>query len=215
MKTSFKTSIIAIALLTVFLSLSGVAGACMSIAGSEYMVVFHPGITWQEAKNEVASWGNSYELAAITSRKEQRDVMKLLGGLPGEFWIGGYQGDSQKWQWSSGEAWGYSNWAKSEPDRFSRRGKESERDWKHGRRNNQEMNERASSDVGHYLAIQGGHKDRWMWYDEQDGRGISGFIAERRPGNAVPTPIPPAAMLLGSGMAMIGGLRLRGRKKAS
>jgi hypothetical protein len=215
MKTGSKISIISVVILAAMLSLVNIAGACTSAVDREYMVVFHPGITWQEAKNEVASWGNSYELAAITSQKEQQYVMKLLNGLQGEFWIGGYKDTSQKWQWASGETWEYTHWAKGEPDKkFIRDEKEHMQVWKHRRSDKREMNELSSSEFGHYLAMKSGNgRNKWMWYDETNGRNISGFIAERRVANTAPVPIPPAALLLGSGVAMVGGFRMRGRKK--
>ena len=105
MKTSLKIVVAAAVVLMVLFSLGGIAGASSSPISSdeEYMVVFHPGITWQEAASEVASWGNSWKLAAVSSSAEERYVEKMFGGLKGELWIGG-QKASGKWQWESGES---------------------------------------------------------------------------------------------------------------
>lgn len=192
-----KSSLAAMVVLAFLLGLGSAAGACSTTFDQEeYMVVFQRGITWQAGKSEVASWGNSWQLTVITSKRQERYVEKFLGGLKGEFWLGGYQNDTkkQKWHWTSGEDWKYTDWAKGEPDRKS----------------------------GKYLAIgRNNSRNPWMWYDEDNGRGISGFLVERHLGNPdphgggpVPVPIPSAALLLGSVMAMMGGFSFARKKEA-
>ena len=130
--------------------------------------------------------GAGYHLATITSREEQRTLQKLLRGLRGEFWIGGYQDGSDKWHWVTDERWRYTNWAKGEP------------------------NDYYGHDSEQHLAI-------WKWNDEGNKGNISGFIVERgiKPhnGNDVVTPIPGAAWLMGSGMAVLAGLRYAKRRR--
>lgn len=157
----------------------------------EYMVVFNKGISWEEAAVEAGVWGDSYHLATITSRQEQKYLQKLLRGLRGEFWIGGYQDAQNRWQWVTGEPWGYARWGKKEPNDFYGAGSEQ------------------------HLAIWGKyHKHKWMWNDEGNLKNISGFIVERElriNDNGVVTPIPGAVWLLGSGLVVMMGIRLARR----
>jgi len=113
METRAKRSTIAAMIAFLILCLSNIGHACLKndTAGysGEYIIVFSRGITWEEAAQEVASWGTSYHLATITSQEEQKYFTKLLNGLRGEFWIGGYYKSESQWQWATGEPWSYSN----------------------------------------------------------------------------------------------------------
>jgi len=215
MKSSFLKIVVlaAVFVLTVLFSLGNVATACVSAgvtagAGTEYIVVFRSGITWEEAASEVAAWGGSYRLADITSKQEQKYIASLLSGVKGEFWTGGYEDSSRKWNWTSGEAWAYTNWARGEPDdKYTR---------KQNKGAGQGSNGSYSSDAGHYLAVKSGLLYRCSWYDETDAKSgyMTGFIVERTQ-SATPVPIPPTALFMGSGAAVIGFLRLRGKRKQS
>jgi len=74
----------------------------------EYMVIFRPGISWQEAAEEVKGMGNSYHLVDINSWGEKRYLQQLLGGLQGEYWIGGYKGPVNPWSPTAEGPWAYS-----------------------------------------------------------------------------------------------------------
>ena len=155
----------------------------------EHIVVFRPGISWEEAAAAVQGWGSTYHLATITTREEQRYWQRLLRGLRGDFWLGGYRDDDNEWRWVTGEPWDYTRWARGEPDSAS------------------------------YLSMRGGYGGRaWRWRDKNNSRRISGFLVERdlRPDDTDPidpvVPIPAAAWLFGSGLAVLGGLRLARRR---
>ncbi|HVO67151.1 MAG TPA: lectin-like protein [Syntrophales bacterium] len=172
--------------------------ACMTVGpladstfsgDNEYILVFKKGVSWDDAAAEVASWGSSYHLATITSKTEQRYVQKLLQGVNGEFWIGGYQDGSNKWHWATNEPWNYHRWSKGEP------------------------NDYYGHDSEQHLAIWSKYrKHAWMWNDEGNLRNISGFLVEREMGENNPpnpvVPIPGVVWLLGSGLAMLGGVRV-------
>jgi hypothetical protein len=180
----------AIALIAVLFFSSG-AQACF-YAEKEYIVVFRSGVSWEDAAAEVRGWGSAYHLATITSREEQKDLRRLLRGLRGEFWIGGYQDSKNQWRWVTGESWDYSRWAKGKPDGDYGVGQD------------------------HYLAIRSkfnGH--RWVWSDELNPERVSGFIVERDLSsheNGPVVPLPAAAWLFGSGVAVLAGLSLTRRK---
>jgi hypothetical protein len=183
-----KKSIVFVVVLVVFL-LSGAAAHGGIANDPEYMVVFDRGISWEAANAEAGSLGTGYHLATITTRGEQRTLQKLLQGLRGEFWVGGYQDGFDKWHWVTNEPWRYTNWAKGEPNDYY--GRDSEQ----------------------HLAIWSKYgKHAWKWNDEKNQGNISGFIVERSIGSNNPpvvTPIPGAVWLLGTGLLAILGLRRR------
>jgi hypothetical protein len=83
------------------------------------------GVTWQEAEAAAASlsyMGMNGYLATLTSELEHRFVdEQVMGQIAGHAWIGGKQdpGGSEPaggWQWITGEAWDYTNWATGEPN---------------------------------------------------------------------------------------------------
>ncbi|HVN94943.1 MAG TPA: hypothetical protein VMT62_00790 [Syntrophorhabdaceae bacterium] len=191
MKVHAKTGFIT--MLTVFLIL-GLSAICHACYGNdqEYIVVFRPGITWQQAAEEVSSWGSAYHLATVTSPTEQQTLQKDLQGLSGEFWLGGYEDPSKKWHWVTSEGWSFARWAKGQPDDSRIR-----------------VTDR-------YLAIGSKYgKDNWMWYGESDPRKIRGFVAERDtdPGNPSPVPLPSATLLFASGLTLASGFRVIHRVK--
>jgi hypothetical protein len=182
-----KKSIVFVVVLAVFLLSGAAAHGCIA-NDPEYMVVFRSGVSWEDAKKEVGTWGAEYHLATITSREEQKYLQKLLRGLRGEFWVGGFQDALNKWNWVTNEPWQFTNWAKGE------------------------ANDYYGPDSEQHLAIWSRYGKRaWKWNDEGNLGNISGFIVERSIGThdppAVVTPIPAAAWLLGSGLAAMVAFR--------
>ena len=188
-----RKSLVFIVVLAVFLLSGAAAHGCIA-NDPGYMVVFQSGISWDDAKDWVSdTMGAGYHLATITSREEQRTLQKLLRGLRGEFWLGGYQDGADRWHWVTDERWRFTNWAKGEP------------------------NDYYGHDSEQHLAIWSKYgKNAWKWNDEGNNRNISGFIVERgiKPHNGdVVTPIPGAAWLMGSGMAVLAGLRFAKKRR--
>ncbi|GAB4040008.1 MAG: hypothetical protein Fur0014_10170 [Rubrivivax sp.] len=91
--------------------------------GHWYEAVAASSITWEQAKAAAEAAGG--HLATITSAGENSFIAALVPdyGTTGEspYWLGGFQvgGDppaNAGWQWVTGEAWGYTNWASGEPN---------------------------------------------------------------------------------------------------
>lgn len=92
-----------------------------------YEAISAPGMTWTDAKAAAEAAGGY--LATITSGAENAFVFALVpqaGGFPDPYWLGGYQNPSLPeppfnagWQWVTGEAWSYTNWAGGEPNNAS------------------------------------------------------------------------------------------------
>jgi hypothetical protein len=79
----------------------------------EVVVTTHKGnLTWAQAKTDAEGRGG--HLMVVTSAKEQAILEGFLKANQGgnrTFWIGGsYNRGSKKWEWVTGEPWGYSNW---------------------------------------------------------------------------------------------------------
>lgn len=169
------------------------AQACLYTDRNEYIVVFRQGVSWEHAAAEVQSWGSAYHLATITSRGEQKYLQRLLRGLRGEFWVGGYHDSANQWRWVTDEPWDYTRWAKGEPDSGSGR---------HGEQ---------------YLAIRSRfHGAFWEWRDEWNPKKMAGFIVEREitsHDNGPVVPIPAAVWLFGSGLVGLAGFRLARRTR--
>ena len=217
-----KKSIGIITAAFIYICILSAAQACPTGEG-EYIVVFQPGISWEKAAAEVSSWGSSYHLAAITTDGEQKRLEKLLSGLRGEFWIGGYQDSMKKWHWVTGEPWGYTHWAPGEPDGL------------YGRRSEQYLAiSRINNELGWNLPGMGRryvhwgngnyewfhdarfmtrgrqHDFSWEWNDEGKFRRISGFIAEREiqtQDQPAAVPLPPAIWVFASGVGVLAGVR--------
>lgn len=77
--------------------------------------VFEMNLTWDEAKAYCENFGG--HLATITSEKEQNVVYDLLeNGEYGAYWLGANVSNG-KWNWITGEEFGYQNWDAGEPNR--------------------------------------------------------------------------------------------------
>jgi hypothetical protein len=239
MKTFRRISSMAVFVMIGILGLCAAAQAYIS-GDHEYIVSFRPGVTWEQAQAEVAGWGEEYHLVTITSRAEYKHVKSLLQGLRGEFLIGGHRDGSNHWNWVTEEPWEYSRWAKGKKanDRglWSNRRYIMEPPWEHsGRAKRRQANDRGpwsnrryigAGNIGgnpryvpgsisewDYLAMSNMNSENaWRWYSEGNPRRINGFIAERTLTDASPVPVPSAALLLGSGLSVLGGLRMARRK---
>lgn len=97
--------------------------------GHSYEIFEARGISWADA-NAAAIASGGY-LATLTDAAENQFVFDVVvepvfgtgnGGNDGvQAWIGGYQSDSGLepdggWQWVTGEAWSFTNWAGGEPN---------------------------------------------------------------------------------------------------
>lgn len=98
--------------------------------GHYYEVVVTPDVGWLVARDAAISRGGY--LATITSAEEDAFLLALVLDTPDSWyvlegrraigpWLGGYQPKgilpaSDGWEWSSGETWGYTNWAPGQPD---------------------------------------------------------------------------------------------------
>lgn len=86
--------------------------------GHLYEIVSTPYTDWTAAKTAAEEKGGY--LATITSAEENAFVFGLgVGANP--YWLGGFQDEgsaetSADWQWVTGEAWAYTNWAIGEPN---------------------------------------------------------------------------------------------------
>lgn len=92
-----------------------------SVNGHWYEAVSAPGITWTDAKAAAEAAGGY--LATLTSLAESDFVYNALavGGQP--LWLGGTQATTATsaadgWEWVTGEAWSFTNWAAGEPNNF-------------------------------------------------------------------------------------------------
>jgi hypothetical protein len=82
-------------------------------------------ITWEDARAEAEALGPGWHLATITSEAENEFVFGLIDdpaywaevGVLGGPWIGAFRtsNSSDDWQWVTGEAWSYTNWAVNQP----------------------------------------------------------------------------------------------------
>jgi len=212
MKRSFAGAVI----LAMVLCLSAVAHAAFS-TDPEYIVVFQPGITWEGAAAEVAGWGDSFHLATVDSHADQRHVQSLIRGLRGAFWVEGYGDSSRSPRWVSGDSHGLPHWSKWERDEYSG----------HGAKVQPVALKENGSKNEHYdwrgedwrWSQWNWHGWKWSdekwshekWNDKTDLRHISGFIVEKfdsNDPNPTPTPVPAALWLMGSGLAVVVGVRL-------
>ena len=74
-------------------------------------------MTWADAKNFCENMGG--HLVTITDAGEQAFVKSLLENEStpkNSYWMGGYKDNSNKWIWTNGENWNYSNWGYDQPD---------------------------------------------------------------------------------------------------
>jgi hypothetical protein len=88
--------------------------------GHWYEIVSAPGMAWADASAAAQAAGGY--LATLTSQAENDFVVSLgVGAQP--LWLGATQAANATsatdgWQWVTGEAWSFTNWASSEPNNF-------------------------------------------------------------------------------------------------
>jgi hypothetical protein len=95
-----------------------------------YEAIYAPsGITWSDANTAATAMGSGWHLATVTSGAENDFIYNLFGSdssfsnCPAVCvnshgpWLGGFAtaNGSNDWQWVTGEAFSYSNWATFEP----------------------------------------------------------------------------------------------------
>lgn len=82
-------------------------------------------LDWPSARDtsQTIEWrGMQAHLATVTSANEQLFLQETFGAELGNKWIGGFQQPAvgcvpdSCWEWITGEAWGYTNWATNEPN---------------------------------------------------------------------------------------------------
>ncbi len=83
---------------------------------NQYSLVNHS-MSWSAANLYCEKRGA--HLATITSAAENQAIVSLIAskGAKKEYWLGGVRGDDH-WQWITGEAFSYTNWASGEPTDF-------------------------------------------------------------------------------------------------
>lgn len=168
-------------------------GGTVPFGGSEYKVFTAQAITWADARAYVQANLPGWDLAASTSAVENAFIWGAVEGAwtadgnkppPGQYWLGGYQDPPQTWNWVTGEAWSYANWAPGEPN--------GDLGW-----------------TGH-LAI--GRNGDWGWNDEGSAPGlITGFVVETLQASAPEsgTFVVSLAVLLPIAAQGLRGLRTR------
>ena len=159
-----KKRVIVTIVLVVILCCAAAAHATLS-GDIEDILAFKKGVSSDDAAAEIKSWGSLYDLATNTSGSGQGHSQRVLQGVHGEFWIGGYQDGSNKQSWVMGEPWSYRILTKGEP------------------------NDYYVLESEQLPAIWSRHGNHTCDPDPV-------------------VPIPGAVWLLGSGLAMLGGVRL-------
>jgi TolA-binding protein len=195
MQTVVK-NIMTVVVLIGILSL-GVSAQASFSGDQESTGVFQSGTTWEQTKTDVASWGNTYPLASGESSEKQRYLQSRLQGLKGEIGFGGYEDVQYQSQWEKKDSEKNRRWAKAKQD---------------------DPDQKWSNDPALRIGFKGEHwrsgdedtHNKWQWMENEQWEHRHWAKGEPDPS---PTPIPSAVLLLGSGLSMIGGLRVMGRKR--
>jgi hypothetical protein len=94
-----------------------------AVNGNSYeLITSEGGLTWGEAKQAAEDLGG--HLATITSAAENDFIVAELGIGLNPYWLGGFQqaGSGEPavdWQWVTGEAFSFTNWANGEPNNLN------------------------------------------------------------------------------------------------
>jgi len=159
----------------------------------EYAVVSFQG-TWDQAALAATVLGEGWHLATVTSADEQSFLeSNVYASITGKYWLGAWQEAGQidptaGWNWVTGEAWDFTNWASLEPNDY----------------NGTVENWLLTTDaIG------------WEWNDTLfDGGRIVGFVAERS-GASVSVPEPNSVALLSLGLIVFAAAGYIKRSNAS
>ena len=184
-----KKILVFLGAILIFTGFSKIANTA-TYEGHFYEIVAYPGKTWQEATLHMENLlGPQYYFATITSQEEQEFIQSITTDS-GEYWLGGYQNPADEnspaknWYWVNNEGL---FWDDGPVGAYA--------NWSPG-----EPNDYYGGGSEQYLATWG--QRQWRWNDEDNHPAyISGYIAE------APVPIPPAILLLSSGLIGLIGLR--------
>ncbi len=159
--------------------------------GHYYQAILVPdGINWDAARSLAETFtheGLAGHLVTFTSEAEMNwfssyENRPYLGdAMNDHYWIGGFKATSgpdpaQGWQWVTGEAFTYTNWANNEPNNLG----------------------------GHEdsLVFWTWDGNLGRWNDDPGDAPARGFVVEYSNSNLVPTPGPVVLALIGGGMAL-------------
>ncbi len=107
-----------LATLVLLFPLSAVATPIVWTGNGHGYEIFQANVDWTTAKALAESKGG--HLATITSQAENDFLFNTFSLSGVAYWLGGIQTGGPEpaggWEWVTGEAWGYTNWAFGEPN---------------------------------------------------------------------------------------------------
>ncbi len=117
-----KRALIMLAVLLLVLCTSPTASADSARVqypgNGHYYQRFDAAMTWSDARAYCESQGGY--LATLTSAEEDSFVYQNVGQDGVAMWLGGTDETSEgTWEWITGEAWSYTNWASGQPNNIS------------------------------------------------------------------------------------------------